>query len=51
MNYSSTNSELFINTFDKLCKLQKNKLLSKQVNYEANQQIDEVLKKICFKRK
>ena len=49
MNYSSTNSELFINTFDKLCKLQKNKLLSKQVNNEANQQIDEVLKKFVLK--
>lgn len=49
VNYSSTNSELFINTFDKLCKLQKNKLLSKQVNYEANQQIDEVLKKFVLK--
>lgn len=49
VNYSSTNSELFINTFDKLCKLQKNKLLSKQVNTEANQQIDEVLKKFVLK--
>ena len=49
VNYSPTNSELFINTFDKLCKLQKNKLLSKQVNYEANQQIDEVLKKFVLK--
>ena len=49
VNYSLVNNESFINTFDKLCKSQRNKLLSKQVNIEANKQIDEVINGFVLK--
>ena len=49
VNYSSANSESFINTFDELCKQQRSKLLSKQINIEANKQIDGVINEFVLK--
>lgn len=49
VNYSLVNNESFINTFDELCKQQRSKLLSKQINIGANKQIDGVINEFVLK--
>lgn len=49
VNYSLVNNESFINTFDELCKSQRSKLLSKQINIEANKQLDGVINEFILK--